>query len=174
MIFQRGSLVIWSCRTNEHRVWHSFGTSNIARMNFTVSSTELRDWRSIGVVGWDAVWAHVLCCWSGKVGGLKAGKWACLKWKAGVVTFGRHSCRWCRFSCWYEGQSVKLAGWAPPQLTHFGGVPMGCLHSRVTCGWLHLTHFGDLPQTLDDWSKDWQLKNWCTGLLFLYFSHRMM
>lgn len=174
MIFEKGSLVVWSYRTDESSVWHSFGMSNIARMDFMVSGTELRNWGSIGVVGWDAVWAHVLCCWSGNVGGLRAGKWACLNQKAGVVSFRRHSCCWCKFSCWYEGQSVKLAGWAPPQLTYFGGVPRGCLHSHVACGCSHLTHLGDLPQKLDEWSKDWQLKNWHTGLLRLYFSHHMM
>ena len=60
------------------------------------------------------------------VGSLRAGKWARLNWKTGVVSLGRCSCHWYKkLSCGgYEGRSVKLAAWTSPQLTHFGCVPM--------------------------------------------------
>ena len=107
---------------------------------------------------------------------LRTGKWACLNWTAGVVGFGRRGCLWCKklSCCWYEGQSVKLAGWAAPQLTDFGGVPMGFLDSRFVCRWSHLTHTGGLPQKLDEGPKDWQIKHWRRGLVLLYFSHHKM
>ena len=167
------SLVIWSRRTNERRVWHSFSMSNIARMDFTVSSTELRVRESVGVVGWDAPWVHILCGLGGDVCGLKAGKRACLNWTAGVVGFAMCACSLCKkLSCWYEGLSVKLAGWAPPQLTHFGGVPIFFFNSRFACCWSHLTHQGGLPQKLDEWPEDWQLKHWRqAGVLVLLPSY---
>jgi hypothetical protein len=176
MIFDRGSQVMWSWRTNERTAWHSFWMSNTGRMDFQVSSTELRGWGSVGAVGWDAAWAHVLCGRGGIVGSWRAGKWAGLNWNAGVVGFGKCVCRWCKklSCCSYDEQSVKLAGRALPQLTLFGGVPMDFLDCRVAFGWSHLTPFGDSPQKLDEWPKDCHLKHWRTDLVFLFFSHLMM
>jgi hypothetical protein len=84
--------------------------SNITRMNFTISSTELRYWGSVGVVGWDAAWAHVLCGQGGDISSLRARKWVYLNCKAGVVGFGRHGCHWCQEVelCWVWRTVAKI------------------------------------------------------------------
>jgi len=142
VIFERRSLVVWSRRTDERRVWHRFWMLDIEREDSMVRSKELRQCRSVVVGGWDAVWAHVVCSRSGDAGGLNAVKWACLNWRADVVGFVMRGCRRCKqlLCCFCDLQSVNLSGWARPQLRLFGGVQMGILHSPVACGWSHLTH----------------------------------
>ena len=146
-------------------MWHIFWMLDIDRKDFTVRSKELRECGSVVVGGWDAVWAHVVCSRGGDAGGFNAVKWACFSWKADVVGFVTRDCRRCKEPrcCVCDLQSVKLSGWARPQLTHFGDVQLVFFFPpRVACGWLHLTHLwgwgggGGLSQKLEEWQKHWQ------------------
>ena len=58
--------------------------------------------------------------------GLNAVKCACCNWKADVG-FMTRDCRQCKEQsyCVCDLKLVRLSGWAPPQLTHFGGLQLG-------------------------------------------------
>jgi hypothetical protein len=110
---------------------------------------------------------------------LSAGNCDWWYWNGGLVVFVLHAWRYCWWLIrwvwlsWskYWGHPVKLAGWSPPHLTHFGGELAGFVQSFDACCWSHFIHLEGRPQKLEECPKDWQLKHWRTGHEFLYFSH---
>jgi hypothetical protein len=100
-----------------------------------------------------------VCIRGGDVGGLNAVKRACFNWKADVVGFVTRDCRRCKEQscCVCDLKLVRLSGWVPPQLTHFGGVQLG-FFAFPSCVRLvsldvpgsggHITEVGRVAETL--------------------------